>query len=222
MSMQILLMGPPGAGKGTQAKMLCQRFGLVHLATGDILREEVRAGTDLGKSAKSYMERGDLVPDSLINEMMQVHMGRNLATGFLLDGYPRTRPQAEEVEAFLAGKRASLGAVLRIEVDEESLIERIVHRVSCQACGAVYNRRTRPPRVEGRCDACQGALKGRSDDTEETIRNRLKVYRGETEPVVGYFRERGLEVQDVDGNAAIDSVQAALVGALEAAGTSSR
>lgn len=204
-------MGPPGAGKGTQAKRLVDRFGLAHLATGDILRSEVREGTDLGKQAKSFMDKGDLVPDDLINSMMTTHIEKSLERGFLLDGYPRTLAQAGVVDGFLSEKGVELEAVFNIQVSDDSLVDRIVNRISCGKCGAVYNLKTSPPEKEGVCDRCGAdGLKGRADDNEDTVRNRLKVYRESTEPVISHYREAG-KLQEVDGDRSIDDVQAEIV-----------
>jgi adenylate kinase len=207
--LQLLIMGPPGAGKGTQAKLLVERFGLAHLSTGDILRSEVRQGSALGKKAKGYMDAGDLVPDALMNEMIGEHIQRSRPTGFLLDGYPRTIPQAEAIDEYLASHQIVLDGVLNVRVEDDLLVDRIVNRASC-ACGEVYNLKTRPPRKPGRCDVCGAKLQVRADDDVETLKNRLRAYREKTEPVVGYYRSRGV-LRDVSGEGAIDAVHAALV-----------
>lgn len=207
--LQLLIMGPPGAGKGTQAKLLVDRFGLAHLSTGDILRGEVREGSDLGAKAKGFMDAGELVPDSLMNEMIGAHIQRSLSTGFLLDGYPRTIPQARAIDEYLADHEISLDGVLNVKVDDDLLVDRIVNRASC-ACGEVYNLKSRPPKVAGVCDACGKALAVRADDDVATLENRLRAYRDKTEPVVDHYRARGM-LREVSGEGAIDAVHSALV-----------
>ena len=212
------LLGPPGAGKGTQAAFLEERYGVVHIATGDILREARAAGTPLGLLAKEYMDRGELVPDEvvigLVRERLQQADVRE--KGFLLDGFPRTVPQAEALDRLLAELGQPLQAVLRLRVDPELLTRRLTLRRSCPACGAVYHLENRPPKVEGRCDACGGELVQRPDDAEETVRNRLAVYERQTAPLVSYYRERGL-LREIEGERSIEEVRRAIVETLEQA-----
>lgn len=214
--MQLLIMGPPGAGKGTQAKLLVEKYGLVHLSTGDILRAEVKAGSDLGKRAQDFMQSGALVPDELMNEMVGEHVQASQEQGFLLDGYPRTLPQAEAIDTWLGEHSIQLDGVLNIQVDDGLLVGRIVNRISCHGCGAVYNRETNPPEQEGVCDKCGSTeLEGRNDDDAETLKNRLSAYREKTEPVVGHYQAQEL-VHHVDGSREIQDVHRALVGQIEA------
>lgn len=199
--MRIVLLGPPGAGKGTQAKRLAERYGLPVIGTGDIFREHVARGTDLGLRAKAYMDRGDYVPDEIAVDMV---LGRlrepDCRVGFILDGFPRTVPQAQALERALTEAGTPLDAVLNFKVSDEMVVKRLTNRLVCSACGRPYNLVFRPPRVEGVCDVCGGTLSLRSDDDEATILRRLEVYRRETEPLVLYFWERGL-LRDIDAEA---------------------
>lgn len=208
--MKLMIMGPPGAGKGTQAKHLVEAYGIAHLSTGDILRSEVANGTELGATAKGYMDKGDLVPDAVMNAMIGEHILQHRADGFLLDGYPRTLDQAACIDQFFSEKEIRLDGVLNIKVDDELLVDRIVNRISCAGCGAVYNSKSRPPAQEGVCDECGGReLKSRSDDDAEKLKNRLEAYRQKTEPVVGHYREKGI-LREVAGDAGIGEVWEAL------------
>jgi adenylate kinase len=213
--MQLLIMGPPGAGKGTQAKLLVSRFGLCHLSTGDILRNEVKLGTDLGIRAHMFMTRGALVPDELVDAMVEDHIHANREQGFLLDGFPRTLSQAVAMDKYFAEHSLSLTGVVNIRVDDELLVHRIVNRLTCSACGAVFNRKTRPLKTEGICDLCgSSSIKGRSDDDAQTLKKRLVAYREKTEPVLAHYGESGL-VREVDGVGEIAEVHDALVEAIE-------
>lgn len=209
--MKLMIMGPPGAGKGTQAKHLVEEFGIAHLSTGDILRSEVANGTELGETAKSYMDKGALVPDDVMNAMIGEHVLKHRSDGFLLDGYPRTLDQASCIDGFFSDKEIRLDGVLNIKVDDGLLVDRIVNRISCgnKGCGAVYNSKSRPPAKEGVCDECGAALKSRSDDDAEKLKTRLENYREKTEPVVGHYRSKGL-LHEVSGEGAIDAVWEAL------------
>jgi adenylate kinase len=216
--MNLVLLGPPGAGKGTQAKRLQDQRGLVQLSTGDMLRAAVAAGTELGRKAKDIMERGELVPDdiviSLIAERMDADKG---GKGFILDGFPRTIPQAEALDGLLAARGKKVDRVVVIDVDDDKLVERITGRFTCATCGEGYHDLYKRPKVEGVCDKCGGTeFKRRPDDTEEVVRSRLKAYHGQTEPLIGYYKAQG-KVRAVDGMADIATVQKEIDQALDGA-----
>ena len=197
----VILLGPPGAGKGTQASRLSVELGLPHVSTGDLFRENLAQGTELGRRAKSYMESGRLVPDELVLEMLFDRVARpDCAEGYLLDGFPRTLPQAQELERRLAASGASV-QVLDLAVPDAALVERLTGRRTCSGCGNVHHVRYAPSRVAGRCDKCGGELKQRSDDTPEVVEKRLAVYRQQTQPLEGWYRSRGV-LHDVDGDRA--------------------
>ncbi|RLF16922.1 MAG: adenylate kinase [Thermoprotei archaeon] len=204
--MRLIIFGPPGAGKGTQAQLLANKFGIPQIATGDILREAVKEGTDLGKMAKTYMDRGQLVPDEVVIGIVEERLRRpDCAKGFILDGFPRTVKQAEALENMLKKLGVKLDAVVNLEVDEEEVVKRITLRRTCRNCGAVYHLVFNPPKKEDVCDRCGGPLYQREDDREETVRNRLKVYRKQTEPVLKFYEARGL-LRNINGNLSIDQV----------------
>jgi adenylate kinase len=205
--MNLILLGPPGAGKGTQAKRLEQKYGLVQLATGDMLRRAVASGSPLGQRVKAIMEAGQLVPDDIIIEMIADRIAApDAARGFILDGFPRTVPQAEALDAMLAERGRKLDHVILMEVDEPALIERIAGRFTCPDCGASYHERYKRPQVEGQCDVCGStALVHRADDRPETVATRLAAYRNQTAPILPYYRARGI-LRSVDGMAEIDEV----------------
>ncbi|HCJ11329.1 MAG TPA: adenylate kinase [Clostridiales bacterium] len=214
--MNIVMMGPPGAGKGTQAKILAERFDLLHLSPGDLLREAVREGTELGRKAKTFMDAGLLVPDELIVDLIGARIreeetGR--ARGVILDGFPRTLRQAEALDGLLEESGRSLDAVVNITLPVEEAVRRLTGRRVCRGCGANYHLLYKPPRALGVCDLCGGPLYQRTDDTEETARSRLEVYRRETEPLISYYARRGL-VREVDGRGNVDAVTDRLVKAL--------
>lgn len=188
--MRLILLGPPMAGKGTQAKLLSTHYKIPHISTGDILRKNVSQGTELGKKAKDYMDRGDLVPDELILALVQKELdAMDLDRGFLFDGYPRTTIQADALTSYLQEKNKPLDGVILLNVPEKTLIERATGRRICSNCGASYHILTLPPKVEGICDVCgEAALHQRVDDQEETVKNRLDVYKKQTEPLVSYYR----------------------------------
>lgn len=191
--MDIILLGPPGAGKGTQAQKLVNDFGIPQISTGDLLRKAVRDGTDLGSQAKTYMDKGELVPDSIVVGMLAERIQANdCEKGFILDGFPRAIAQAESLEEMLQSMSRKLDYVLSIEVPEEELIIRLTGRKSCPKCGAMFHIIYKPPKNEGVCDLCSADLFTREDDKEQTIRNRLEVYRSQTEPLKGFYQERGL------------------------------
>lgn len=199
--MRILLIGPPGVGKGTQAALLTQRTGALHLASGDIFRAELKAQTDLGRLARSYLDAGELVPDDVTVEMMS----RRLASqdvrerGFVLDGFPRTLAQAEALTRILTEAGISLDKVVTLEVPDDVVVERIAGRLSCPECGAIYHRVSNPPKAEGRCDRCGSSLIQRPDDRPEVVRERLRVFHEATRPVVSYYEAKG-DLLRVDGS----------------------
>jgi adenylate kinase len=216
--MNVILLGPPGAGKGTQAKRLEKRHNLIQLSTGDMLRAAVASGSELGRKAKSVMDAGHLVPDDLMIAMIADRIGQaDYANGFILDGFPRTTPQAEALDRMLAAKGLQLQAVIEMKVDEEVLVDRITGRYTCARCGAGYHDRYQKPKMAGVCDNCGGTeFKRRADDTEETVRTRLAAYHAQTAPILPYYRGRGV-LQAVDGMASIDEVTRQIEGVLAAA-----
>ncbi len=204
--MLIILLGPPGAGKGTQAEKIVQKFSLVYIATGDILRKAVKDGTTLGRKAREYMDQGQLVPDNLVVEIVRDRlMEPDCAHGALLDGFPRTVDQAVFLEQVLPDIDTKVDRVLLIEVDENELIERLTGRRVCGDCGANYHVKYKPPKVRNVCDQCGGDLYQRDDDSLATVTERLEVYKKQTEPLVGFYEERGL-LSRIDGNQEIDGV----------------
>ena len=212
--MRIILLGPPGAGKGTQAKMVADAFRIPHISTGDILRDNVKRGTLLGKQAKEYMDKGGLVPDDLIIALIRDRLSQaDAGQGFLLDGYPRTIPQAESLGKVGEGQGWRLDAVVDIEVPDSALVSRLTGRRMC-ACGASYHLQFNPPKKPGVCDACGKPLYQRDDDKEGPIRERLEVYHRQTRPLIDFYRARRLLVE-IDGDQNIDRVFAAIRTALE-------
>jgi adenylate kinase len=213
--MNIILLGPPGAGKGAQSSMLEERYGLKQLSTGDMLRALVASGSELGRQAKEIMDAGQLVPDELICEMIARRIDEpDCKNGFILDGFPRSLPQAEALDRMLVDKGLKLDAVIELKVDEEALVERITGRLSCAKCGAVYHETFNPPTSDSVCDACGSPdLRRRSDDNEETVRKRFEAYRQQTAPIRPYYEERGL-VKQVDGMRDIPEVFAQIERAL--------
>jgi len=205
---RIVLLGPPGSGKGTQASALQRKWGLAHLSSGDLLRAEVKDDTELGRRAKPYMDRGDLVPDELILDMMAERMAEaDTRAGFALDGFPRTVAQAEALDARLMAMGQRLEAVIYLEVPEQELLRRLSGRRTCAQCQAIYQVDTMPPKVEGLCDRCGGALLQRDDERPEVVRNRLQVYACLTEPLLRYYQQQGL-LHRVDGTIGLEKVMA--------------
>jgi len=197
--MRIILLGPPGAGKGTQAKAITERFAIPQISTGDILRLAVHDGTPLGLRAKSFMDSGELVPDEVVVGIVCERLQQaDCVSGFILDGFPRTVAQADALHKTLVLMNYPLQAVISLEVNEELLVERLTGRRACRSCGLVYHLRFSPARRHDRCDSCGAELFQREDDREETIRHRLSVYSEQTAPLIGYYREQGL-LFSVDG-----------------------
>ena len=191
--LNVILLGGPGSGKGTQAERLVARFGLPHISTGDMLRAAVAQGTEMGLAAQRSMEAGALVPDDVVIGVVRDRLAEDDAqTGFLLDGFPRTIAQAEGLDAMLAEVGRAVTQVVLLDVPEDELVERIAGRRLCRDCGKGYHVVFDPPKAEGVCDACGAELYQRSDDNESTVRNRLEVYRTQTEPLVGYYESRGV------------------------------
>jgi adenylate kinase len=214
--MKLILLGPPGAGKGTQAKMLSDRFGIPQVSTGDILRAAVKEGTPMGVKAKAFMEAGGLVPDSVVVGIVRERLQKSdCAAGFILDGFPRTVAQADSLKETLRELGKNLDAVISLEVDIEALVERLTGRRTCRKCGRGYHVKFDPPKLANTCDVCGGELFQRDDDREETIRTRLVVYHQQTAPLVAYYRSGSL-LTSVDGMREIDTVQQQVLAALPA------
>jgi len=212
--MRILLMGPPGAGKGAQAERISGYCKIPHIATGDIFREAIRAGTDLGRQAKSYLDAGELVPDAVTIGIVRERLQEPDCTpGFLLDGFPRTIPQAEALERLLDDLSMRLDLVLNIKIAPAVLVERLTGRRICRQCGTSYHLVFNPPKQDGICDRCGGELYQRSDDTLETVGDRMRVYTNKTAPLLEFYRQRGL-LREVDGEPGIDAVWNAIHGIL--------
>jgi adenylate kinase len=204
--MRIVLLGAPGAGKGTQAKKLIEKYGMPQISTGDLLRAAVGAGTPLGKEAKSYMDKGDLVPDSVVLGMVAERLKQDdCKNGYILDGFPRNTAQAEALDKMLAALNMSLTAALSVDVPLEDLMKRLTGRRTCKSCGQMYNVYFKAPAKEGVCDKCSGELFQRDDDKEATIKKRLEVYTAQTEPLIGYYKNKGI-VKSVSGTGSIDEI----------------
>ena len=208
--MRLVFLGPPGSGKGTQAKILAEKRGMKHISTGDVLRDAVKNGTELGKKAKQFMDAGDLVPDDvilgMIKEILQI-----TKDNFIFDGFPRTAAQAEGLDTLMSELDIQLDAAINLAVSDEEVLKRLTGRFFCSQCGADFNINTRPPKKEGICDHCGGQLKQRVDDKTEVITNRLNVYREKTKPVEDYYRSRDA-LKEVDGAQAFDQVTSSIVG----------
>ncbi|MCK4864533.1 MAG: adenylate kinase, partial [Gammaproteobacteria bacterium] len=208
--MRIVLIGAPGGGKGTQAKLLVDKYGIPQISTGDLLRAAVKAGSPLGVKAKQAMDAGQLVSDDIVLGMIKERLAQaDAQNGFILDGFPRNIPQAEALDSMLDDEDKPLQAGLLIDVEFNILMQRLTGRRTCGSCGQMFNIHTSPPRIEGRCDKCGGALEHRADDNEETIGNRLKVYEAETAPLVDYFRKQG-KLRTVRGVGEVESIFSAI------------
>jgi adenylate kinase len=217
--MHVILMGAQGAGKGTQAARIAPRLGLIHLSTGDLFRAAIKAETPLGREAKGYIDRGELVPDTVTLGIVEQRLADIAAMpdarGALFDGFPRTNPQAEGLDALLERRGEEIAAVVEIEVPTQVLIERLAGRRVCRFCGATFHVAFKPPRIKGVCDVCGGELYQRPDDQPEPIQRRLNLYAEETAPLLEYYRARGLLVS-VDGNQSEDDVTEAILAAIQA------
>lgn len=213
----VILLGPPGVGKGTQGVLLAEAARARHVATGDLLRAARREGTELGKQAQAYMDRGALVPDQLIVDLVrEVLAALPPGQGVVFDGFPRTVPQAEALDGALRGTHRQVDLVLALEADDEVLVKRMAGRRSCPQCGAVYNVHFSPPRREGVCDRCGSALVHRSDDNPATVRNRLEVYRAETAPLIEFYEQGTAPVRRIDADRPVDEVQRDILAAVGA------
>ena len=212
--LRTVLLGPPGAGKGTQAVRIVEKYNVPHISTGDIFRENIKNGTELGKRAQEYMNKGELVPDDLVIEIATTRLlADDCKNGFLLDGFPRTVYQAEKLDAFLEEHGMKLDKVIDIEVEKEELITRLTGRRVCKACGASFHVVNVPPKTEGICDNCGGELFQRADDTAETVENRIAVYIEQTMPLVDYYTAAG-NIAVIDGALPLDTVFDAIVEAI--------
>lgn len=213
--MNIVFLGPPGAGKGTQAKILIEKYGIPQISTGDMLREHRAKGTELGKRAQEYMDKGQLVPDEIILDMVKERLAQpDCAKGFILDGFPRTVAQAEALDKILSEMNKKLDFALALVVPDELLVERLTGRRTCKNCGMMFHVKYKPPKVEGKCDVCGGELYQRPDDNEETVRNRLKVYHESTAPLIDYYKKKGI-LKEIDGSKSIEEITAQLISILE-------
>ncbi len=203
----LILLGPPGAGKGTQAKLVQDKYKIVQLSTGDMLRAEVAAGSELGRKAKAIMEKGELVPDELIIKMIEGRIAKpDCKNGFILDGFPRTIPQAEALDTMLKAAGLKIDHVVEMRVDDEAMVSRITGRFACAKCGAGYHDTLQAPKTKGVCDKCGGSeFTRRADDNAETVRSRLKAYHAQTAPIAGHYRKKG-NLKGVDGMAPIPEV----------------
>ena len=211
---RVVLLGPPGAGTGTQAKLLQERLAVCQISTGDILRQAVAEQTPLGKEAAQYINRGALVPDEVIVNLVAERLKeKDCANGFILDGFPRTIPQAESLDAILRQNGISLNRVLLVQVPQSVIVERLAGRRICRSCGALAHVAFNPPKRDGVCDRCGGELYQRDDDREETIANRLKVYENQTAPLVNYYRGQGL-LREIDGVGGVGEIRARISSAL--------
>nr|WP_156945724.1 adenylate kinase [Roseibacterium elongatum] len=210
-AVNLILLGPPGAGKGTQARMLEERFGLVQLSTGDLLRGAVAAGTEAGKAAKAVMEAGELVSDEIVLAVLKDRLDApDVAAGTILDGFPRTAAQAEALDALLAERGQTIDAAISLEVEDEAMIARVSGRYTCAACGEGYHDQFKQPKVAGVCDKCGGTeMKRRPDDNAETVRTRLEAYHAQTAPLIDYYRARGA-LTEVPAMGDIDQIAARL------------
>lgn len=204
--MFVVLMGPPGAGKGTQAEILCKEFGLMHVATGDIFRNAVKECTEMGKKAKAYMDKGELVPNEIVLGIVKERLSKaDCAAGVVLDGYPRTIEQAEALDEVLKDLKMKIDMVITIDINEDEIIARLTGRRVCSNCGATYHLKYNPPKVRNICDHCSGELQQRSDDTIETVKERLHIYNKEIPPLVDHYTQKGL-FQKANGSNHIECV----------------
>ena len=209
--MKIIMLGAPGAGKGTQAKKIAAQYSIPHISTGDIFRANIKNNTELGQKAKTYMDKGELVPDSLVVDLiMDRFKEADCANGYVLDGFPRTIPQAEALDNALKANGEKVDFAINVEVPDENIINRMSGRRACVGCGATYHIKYNPTKVEGVCDACGEKLILRDDDKPETVKNRLSVYHEQTQPLIEYYSVKGV-LKEVDGTQPMDDVFAAIV-----------
>ena len=213
--MKLILLGPPGAGKGTQCKRIIDKYSVAHMSSGDILRAERKANSELGQKAQSYMDSGALVPDDLIIDMM-INAIKNTPAGYVLDGFPRTVAQGEGLDAALEKAGEKIDAIVNLQVPDEPIMDRMTGRRSCPECGAVYHVVNLKPKTDGQCDKGCGALVQRKDDTPEVVSHRLKTYHEQTAAVVGYYQGKGNTILDIDANQDIDKVTASVLENLDA------
>lgn len=204
--MKIIMLGAPGAGKGTQADMICSKYNVPHISTGDIFRANIKNGTELGMTAKGYMDRGELVPDSLVVDLVidRIHQD-DCENGYVLDGFPRTIPQAEALDAALANAGEAVDYAINVDVPDENIVTRMSGRRACVKCGATYHVKYNAPAVEGICDNCGSELIQREDDKPETVLNRLSVYHEQTQPLIDYYEGKGI-VKNIDGTKDLNDV----------------
>ena len=213
--LNLIFLGPPGSGKGTQATRMAKRFGLVPMSSGDTLRAEVKVGSEVGKKAFEFMQAGTLVPDDIITRVMLAGIDKlDDSAGFILDGFPRTTPQAESLVDGLATAGKSIAAVIDFSLADDLIVDRIVSRRVCKNCGATYNMRFFPPRQEGQCDKCGGEVSQRVDDREDVIKTRLETYRSQTAPLIEFYSQRGM-LRSIDAAEPAGTVEASLVGLIE-------
>ncbi|MDT3699746.1 MAG: adenylate kinase [Thermincola sp.] len=213
--MKLMIMGPPGAGKGTQAERLVKDLDITHISTGDMFRAAIKEGTEMGNKAKEYMDKGQLVPDEVVVGMVKDRLSQpDCAKGFLLDGFPRTLPQADALSNTLASMGIKLDGVINIEVPRERLMARLTGRRVCKACGASFHVLFNVPQKNGVCDSCGGELYQRSDDNEETVSNRLDVYEAQTQPLIDYYQKKGVLI-NINGDQDIDLVLKDILAALK-------
>ena len=206
--MKIVMLGAPGAGKGTQAQRIAEKYGIPHISTGDIFRSNIKAGTELGKKAKGYMDAGELVPDELVCDLVVDRLAKDdCKDGYILDGFPRTIPQAEALTEALKKQGTAIDYALDIEMEDQAIIDRMAGRRVCAKCGATFHVVNIPPKKEGVCDNCGGELELRDDDAPETVKKRLNVYHEQTAPLIEYYKKQGI-LHEIDGTLGIDGVAA--------------
>ena len=213
--MKLIMLGAPGAGKGTQAKKIAEKYTIPHISTGDIFRANIKNGTELGKKAKTFMDQGLLVPDELVVDLVVDRVNQeDCKNGYVLDGFPRTIPQAEALDRALAAMGEKIDYAIDVEVPDENIVNRMSGRRACVDCGATYHIEFNPSKEEGVCDICKGDLYQRADDNEETVSKRIQVYLDETKPLADYYSKVGI-IADIDGQQSIDKVFNDIVSALE-------